>query len=79
MSRSNPQRDKRIFNDAQIENLTRFGEILQRIHDRLVDEGYFVDPKRRIWDIFKVAKPLPTIVDEGQLEQYLDALDANNQ
>ena len=55
MERDNEQKPtKRVFTEAQIERFANFGDILQQIHYRLVAEGYFLDPEKRIWDIFKI-------------------------
>ena len=52
------------FTDEEFANIVEYGEVLRDIHRRLVREGYFLDPKRRIWNIFKVATPGPGIVLE---------------
>ena len=67
MYHSEKRKENRIFTDAQIENFAAFGDTLQRIHDRLVDEGYFLDPRKRVWDIFKVGTRLCTC-EEQELE-----------
>ena len=52
------EKRERIFTDAQIESFAAYGDILRRIHERLVREGYFLSDGKT-WDIFKVAKPIP--------------------
>ena len=44
---------KNKFDDDAMKNINALGDVLRRIHNRLVTEGY-LDSRGKIWNIFSV-------------------------
>lgn len=63
-------KNQEALSAEEIACVVEYCEVLRDIHDRVAQEGYFLDLKRRIWDIFKIVKPLPYDPKKYKPEDY---------